>query len=70
MITDCPGMSDQISDGINGLIAEQNSQDLAIKIEKLLVNQELRASFSEALKNSSDSDNGKELNKLLKIFDM
>ena len=57
-------MSDQISDGINGLIAEQNSQDLANKIEKLIINQELRASFSEALKNSSDSDNGKELNKL------
>ena len=70
VITDCPGMSDQISDGINGLIAEQNSQDLANKIEKLIINQELRASFSEALKNSSDSDNGKELNKLLKIFDM
>ena len=63
-------MSDQISDGINGLIAEQNSQDLAIKIEKLLVNQELRNSFSKALKNSSNSDNGTELNKLLKIFDM
>lgn len=70
VITDCPGMSDQISDGINGLIAKQNSQDLAVNIERLLVNQKLRNSFTEALKNSSNTDNGIELNKLLKIFDM
>ena len=55
--TDFTTVSDQIQDGINGLVCEMNERDIAGKIEKLLNDEELR---NELIRNLSEEKTGNE----------
>ncbi len=55
--TDFTTVSDQIQDGINGLVCEMNERDIAGKIEKLLNDEELR---NELTRNLSEEKTGNE----------
>ncbi len=50
VITDAPGMINQIENNVNGLIAQVgNDESVAENIKRLLDSEELRKSFSMAL---------------------
>lgn len=68
VVTDYPSVSDQIKDGINGLVCRMNKVDMADKIELLMNSPELRERISDNLK-KENCGNEDELKKLYKLID-
>lgn len=68
VVTDFPSVFDQIEDGVNGLICEMNAQSVAEKIEKLILNPELREKFTDNLKNEKIG-NEDEIQKLYELIE-
>jgi glycosyltransferase involved in cell wall biosynthesis len=69
LLTDFSTASDQIDSGVNGLIVPMTSKGVEEGLEKLLRNEELRASFTEALSRETYS-NESELDKLYALINM
>ncbi len=68
--TDAGVMSEQIETGVNGIITENDSaEEICNAIEQLIVNPDLRKSFTEALKKEDSNDNKKQIKKLYSLIE-
>lgn len=68
--TDAGVMSEQIENGINGIITENDSaEEICNGIEKLIVNPDLRKSFIAALEKEDADDNKKQIQKLYSLIE-
>ena len=68
--TDAGVMSEQIENGVNGIITENDSaEEICNGIEKLIVNTDLRKSFIETLKKDAVNNNKKEIQKLYGLIE-
>ena len=67
VITNFSSAKDQIEDGLNGFIAEMNSESIANAIEKLIVNKDLRDQFSTELA-ATTKGNESEITKFYQIL--
>lgn len=68
VITNYPSAKDQITDGVNGLLADLNSVSIANKIRVLLDDKNLQNAFSERLKNEEHCDED-EIEKLYQLIE-
>ena len=68
--TDAGVMSEQISNGVNGIITENDSaEEICNEIEKLIVNPDLQKAFIYALEKDNAKDNKKEIKKLYNLME-
>ena len=69
--TDAGVMSEQIETGVNGIITESDSaEEICGGIEQLIINPDLRKSFTEALeKEAATDDNKKQITKLYSLIE-
>ena len=68
--TDAGVMSEQIKNGINGIITENDSpEEICNQIEKLIVNPDLREAFIKALEKENTYNNKKEIQKLYSLIE-
>ena len=68
--TDAGVMSEQIENGVNGIITENDSaEEICNGIGKLIVNLDLRKSFIEALEKEDANDNKKQIKKLYSLIE-
>ena len=65
--TDFTTVADQINDGVNGLVCEMNENDIAAKIETLLIDEELRNKLTRNL-SEEKTGNEEELEKFYSIL--
>lgn len=68
VVTDFPSVSDQIQDGVNGLICQMNVDDMADKIEKLIDDKMLCEKLCDNLKNEKIG-NEEEIEKLYELIE-
>lgn len=63
-------MSEQIENGVNGIITENDSaEEICNSIEKLIINPDLRKSFVEVLEKDNTDGNKKEIQKLYSLIE-
>ena len=68
--TDAGVMSEQIENGINGIITKNDSaEEICNKIEMLIVNPDLREAFIKALEKENADNNKKEIQKLYELIE-
>ncbi len=60
----CSGVNELIIDNYNGLLAQRDYKDFALKIEKLITNKETRKEFSQNTIKEVQKYNEKEINKM------
>ena len=68
VVTNFPTVYDQITDGVNGLICEMNSESMADRIEELLDNPSLAQKLSAVLENE-ETGNESEINKIYALIE-
>lgn len=63
-------MSEQIENGVNGIITENDSaEEICNSIEKLIINPDLRKTFVEVLEKDNTDGNKKEIQKLYSLIE-
>lgn len=68
--TDAGVMSEQIENGVNGIITENDSaKEICNAIESLIINPDLKKSFIDALEKDDTNDNKKEIQKLYSLIE-